>query len=86
MKNDTVQVLISKERYDELIKKEELADNNTFTMYLNNAAFTNSDLKTIDYPVVRLERGKQLLDIFTKTDAVCVSNALLEVIKRWSLK
>ena len=51
-------------------------------MYLNNAAFTNSNLKKIDYPVVRLERGKQLLDTFTKTDAVCVSNALLEVIRR----
>lgn len=85
MKNDIVQVVISKERYDELIKKEELADSNTFTLHLNNSAFFDSHWKTVNYPVARIERGTQHIDTFTKSDATIVSGLIFEIVSRWNL-
>lgn len=78
---EIVQVIISKERYDELINKEVLADNNTFTLHLNHSAFMDMQGKNPKYPVTRLERGTQFIGTFKHDQATFVAKKIMNIIE-----
>lgn len=82
MQKEIVQVVISKERYDELINKETIADNNTFTLNMNHAAFLDIDHKSPLYPTAMISRGLQHINTFTKEDATIVVNKIMDIVHK----